>query len=507
MSNRTNPTAKPPPLGRNAIAKTKPTLDPSRSPANPIQPVPPAAVLTGRPPPAKRKDEDKTGTMTFEVEIEFIAFCREAPAYDATKDKECPYVLIPGTQIRIPKSSLTGFRGAPYTLPTRHRALVPGQPFEDLGLDPDNPNYIPIRRGGGAMDGFDEMLKDLESRRVDIVHGGPRTRLPPGMPEIKDPNLPRFAANTDNRLHHHWVLEYNPSAALDKEDAHMATGEIHALPLRLTTPAMTRRNGDWAELFTVWNLVKKHYRIHINDSCGINVNVGLPKKRFSADELRDVARLCWATEGIMLQIHGPQRYQRNAFPLRRWSALGRGMTAENFGDDQKTEFTPRRGITLLEGDAELKKCTTEAQVSGLLQHSAKQLSFDFKNYHPDYLQSQELANLVVDHTIQFRQAGASINGEWIAHWTNICVRSLEWLFEDENRSRLDTIADGCLLGENGSEQDAVDVLKDFLKVTGCGEQSEYLLRTDLEFRTYGGTPTLTPNPDSATVAAPSGPTS
>ncbi|KAF3011674.1 hypothetical protein E8E14_006676 [Neopestalotiopsis sp. 37M] len=447
--------------------------------------------------------EPATAPMTFEVEIEFFALCKEVPAFDSSKvNFDMVNVGLPGQEILIPNPQKilrkpdSRFEVTGYKL---HRALEPGQPEADLGLEPDKPNYIPIRHGGSAMEGFDDIRRGLGiGKNIKIHQDGPRVVNRRGItPEERysDRDRPRWAYNTENPWHHKWIVGVNPAAALDEKDAHLATNGVHALPIRLTTPTMTRKNADYHELIRVLVLIKKLWKIHINDSCGINVNVGRARQRFSADELRDAARLCWATEGIMFQIHDPRRSERDAVHMRRWSALGRGMTADNFGYDKKPNFTRREGIALLEGDAELKKCTTEAQVSGLLYYSLKQMSFDFQNYSPAFIQEQQARDYVVEPTIQFRQAGASINGEWIAHWTNICVRSLEWLFEGYNRSRLDDIANGCVQGESGNEDQLAHVLIDYLNMIGCTEQAEYLVLTNREFRAFGGTPTLTPAPD------------
>jgi hypothetical protein len=150
-------------------------------------------------------------------------------------------------------------------------------------------------------------------------------------------------------------------------------------------------------------------------------------------------------------------------------------------------------IPMRDGFGELELCTTANQVGRLMNRTAGMGSaYNFENYMP-----------LPDHqappfwkpTIEFRQAAASLNGEWITRWAYICVRIVElscreidWDFVEQLLIRSQSVMDG--------EESLDEPLALFLRKLGCGPLLAYITSTTYGQRANADGPTIDPRPPS-----------
>ncbi|KAK6201821.1 hypothetical protein LQW54_009316 [Pestalotiopsis sp. IQ-011] len=237
---------------------------------------------------------------------------------------------------------------------------------------------------------------------------------------------------------------------------------------------MTMCQEDWDEIDRVWEMIVRNYQIWINTSCGLNVNVGVGKNPAQAPNLRDIGRICWALENAMAGLHPDYRGVNNPLNLRRASNLARGKRL----DGKKQDATTQKEHPLIAGDKQLKLCKTADQVATLLcSDKAERLSVDFRNYSNSFAKGQKETGRLVEPTIQFRQAGATLNSEWMCLWAGICARTCWWTCNGDNKSKLDAIAEACSKAEGDPAQSEQVVLR-FLTDIGGQDQIKYLGHAD-----------------------------
>lgn len=426
----------------------------AKAPANPRPPIGPLSTQNDSNGPCLEK-------MTYEIEIEFILFCK---------------TIAPKTRVKStasgPQSSHPRGTSAPAAKDLGHRPKFSSQ---DMGLERGKHNFIPTSSVQGIQGGLNFLIGVLRDRDVDIVRGDEVfLGKPPGPPR----NETRWSAKTDIVLHQQWSLTINESLKLDENETHPAGSDILPLPVTLCTPTMTMCQEDFDEIDRVLEMIVRNYQIWINPSCGLNVNVGVGKNPAQAPNVRDIGRICWALENVMAVLHFDYRGVNNPLNLRRASNLAQGKRL----DGKKPDATTPKEHPLIAGDQQLKLCKTSDQVATLLcSDKAERLSVDFRNYSKSFAKGQQEAGRLVEPTIQFRQAGVTLNTEWMCHWAGICARTCWWVCNSDNKPKLDSIVNACSQVE-GDPARSEQVLHYFLTEIGAQDQIKYIVRTDHQQR-------------------------
>lgn len=95
--------------------------------------------------------------------------------------------------------------------------------------------------------------------------------------------------------------------------------------IEIRSPALLAETGSFAEVKRVVSLLKTHFRLRVNDTAGFHVHVGMGAEKLPPRAVRRLCQFLWCTEGMLSQLHPPERMINQFCPsIRHSSHLARG---------------------------------------------------------------------------------------------------------------------------------------------------------------------------------------
>ncbi|KAI1872451.1 hypothetical protein JX265_005331 [Neoarthrinium moseri] len=306
------------------------------------------------------------------------------------------------------------------------------------------------------------------------------------------PTLPSpHANNSVDMLFHRWGLE-EETVSLPVHIQQTLRRERYILTrgAELVTPAFSATPVNFMEIERMVSSVLSFLKPFNDDSCGLHVHVGSGRSGLPDDAVRKIACLLWAVDPILYRLHTEQRHDVNFAQRNRYrSNLARGMTAAvaNTAIDVTLDFVNFDRATdpcgIIEGVRELIKCKNSGAVARLMSTGSRNAAYNFGYY---------LMYYNVKPTIEFRQAGGTLNGKWMRLWAQICVRICEYAAREMADDDLYEIAGKCeeveAWDQSGLEENQrkIDVYTStFLSDIGLAEAAQYILTTTPTQRTHG----------------------
>ncbi|KAI1841502.1 hypothetical protein JX266_012342 [Neoarthrinium moseri] len=356
--------------------------------------------------------------------------------------------------------------------------LKPGATLE--AFQRNHPGIIPMPADEDVIDSSRQCVIDyLRSNGVqinDFTESDAAT--PPSAPLGGHlPAIPGHVVRVPQVEYRRWTLKLDATVNLSTEDNIGRKYEKYtALGFELTSPAFLDQPASHAEIRRVVGLLH-HFHVHLNENCSTHVHVGTGTTRMSFEPLHRIALLLWHVDCLLSPLHPEYRQDSIWCRRTRWySYLARGMTAEQ-ADDATIEVTlSKLPLTLDAGRAALLLAETIWALGRLMASSEKHnAAYEFRNYESAYMAAD------TKPTLEFRQAGGTMDGDWAVHWARICVRLCEWGAREMQDDELEVLARQCEEVEAG-KKDSSSVLFGFLAYLGLDAEVNFLRNTTPDTR-------------------------
>lgn len=95
--------------------------------------------------------------------------------------------------------------------------------------------------------------------------------------------------------------------------------------IEIRSPALVAEAGSFDEIRRVVTLLRNTFRLRINDTTGFHVHVGMGAQKLPPRAIRRLSQFLWCAEGMLSQLHPPERMLNQFCPsIRHSSHLARG---------------------------------------------------------------------------------------------------------------------------------------------------------------------------------------
>lgn len=95
--------------------------------------------------------------------------------------------------------------------------------------------------------------------------------------------------------------------------------------LEIRSPALIAEAASFAEVERVVSLLRQTFRLRLNETTGFHVHVGMGTQKLPPRAVRRLAQFLWCADGILSQLHPPERMMNQFCPsIRHSSHLARG---------------------------------------------------------------------------------------------------------------------------------------------------------------------------------------
>lgn len=95
--------------------------------------------------------------------------------------------------------------------------------------------------------------------------------------------------------------------------------------IEIRSPALLAEPGSFTEIKRVVNLLRANFRLRVNETAGFHVHVGMGAKKLPSRAVRRIAQFLWCADGMLSQLHPPERMLSQFCPsIRHSSHLARG---------------------------------------------------------------------------------------------------------------------------------------------------------------------------------------
>ncbi|KAJ0120990.1 hypothetical protein J7T55_015730 [Diaporthe amygdali] len=108
--------------------------------------------------------------------------------------------------------------------------------------------------------------------------------------------------------------------------------------IEIRSPALHVEAGSFDDIKRVINLLRNNFRLRLNETTGLHVHVGLGAHPLPPRAIRRLSQFLWCADGILSQLHPPERILSRYSPsIRHSSYLGQGdvdhwrLAEENWG--------------------------------------------------------------------------------------------------------------------------------------------------------------------------------
>ena len=186
-----------------------------------------------------------------------------------------------------------------------------------------------------------------------------------------------------------WVVGEDKSV-----DPPPADGEWSYVDVELKSPAYNYSRAAIRQLHEVINLLREHFYIITNKTCGLHVHVGNQRKGFPLQTLKNFCMLTTIFEPQFSSLHPPDRVQRNAYVKAMTEAF--------------------KGVNSWDTALLIQSCRSHEQLVG--RFAGEYLSL------PDRCWAYNLCPLVFKpkfNTIEFRQHDATTEASEISKWAEL----------------------------------------------------------------------------------------
>ncbi|KAJ8060766.1 hypothetical protein OCU04_011070 [Sclerotinia nivalis] len=205
--------------------------------------------------------------------------------------------------------------------------------------------------------------------------------------------------------------------------------------VEICTPALMFSPWNVRHIRDVLRVITRRYRLNCNQSCGLHIHVGLGKKEFSLDVLKNLMALIFTFERQLEQCHPSHRIQNKySYSLRDHANINENYEpGKNFSCSDKDWKhnrmldRKRRKLPTVPAPARSERDSLTAIFNA---KSRAEIVKMFKSDEDTRLgyNIQFLDEPYPDpfkHTIEFRQHEATTIPKRIERWLNICCRLVD----------------------------------------------------------------------------------
>lgn len=102
--------------------------------------------------------------------------------------------------------------------------------------------------------------------------------------------------------------------------------QYHFTGVELRSPALFAEPTSFNEVKRVVSLLISNFRLRINETTGFHVHVGMGSHRLPPRAVRRLGQLLWCADGILSQVHPPERmFSQHCPSIRHWCHLAEGQ--------------------------------------------------------------------------------------------------------------------------------------------------------------------------------------
>ncbi|RDW92361.1 hypothetical protein BP5796_01755 [Coleophoma crateriformis] len=214
-------------------------------------------------------------------------------------------------------------------------------------------------------------------------------------------------------------------------------------------------------------LLAENYMIHINETAGMHVHVGLGHQRFQLGHLRRLLAFFWGFEEQLNTLHPEHRSAENcgwARSLREQSIYANRSTTAV----QKAVLPGiEEGIRYFLGQR-FGSTRDIAKEAGGFDGNGKTMAYNF---------SSIALEEPLKHTIEFRQAAGTIDEDEIVTWIRTCVGIVDFCRCVDGSEAFDRVIS---LAREKDSPDKVNVIQ-LLRRMGLGDQADFYKERGLYF--------------------------
>lgn len=171
-------------------------------------------------------------------------------------------------------------------------------------LDPD-------QQAWSAQDMVREVLRTfLETHDVPVYEIG----------ELQDGPPTKWSVGSDSTVRETKFTMYKFIGAAPR------TSEMYRFAgLEIRSPALIAEAGSFEELKRVVSLLRQTFRLRLNETTGFHVHVGIGAQKLPPRAVRRLAQFLWCADGMLSQLHPPERMMNQFCPsIRHSSQLAQG---------------------------------------------------------------------------------------------------------------------------------------------------------------------------------------
>ncbi|KKY39763.1 hypothetical protein UCDDA912_g00249 [Diaporthe ampelina] len=209
--------------------------------------------------------------------------------------------------------------------------------------------------------------------------------------------------------------------------------------VEIRSPALVAEAGSFDEIKRVVTLLRNKFRLRLNDTTGFHVHVGMGAHKLPSRTIRRLAQLLW---GFLEQglLHPHEVGMATLEPSESCTSVVDGLSV----------------LCQQEMYAETARAVNE--LSGYIGQRF--------NYNLLAYEFQDLGDLEIRRTVEFREAAGSLDPPWVAAWSRICSRIVEFCLEATEGVFVDVlmrVVEAELAFEVSGEEmryDVVDLLND-----------------------------------------------
>ncbi|APA15945.1 hypothetical protein sscle_15g107150 [Sclerotinia sclerotiorum 1980 UF-70] len=204
--------------------------------------------------------------------------------------------------------------------------------------------------------------------------------------------------------------------------------------VEICTPALMFSPWNLRHIWDVLGVLERRYRLNCNQSCGLHIHVGLGKKEFSLDVLKNLMAIIFTFERQLEQCHPSHRIKNKySYPLRDYADINENYEpGKNFSCSDKhwkhNRYLERRrklptvpafGRSAKNSLTAIFNAKSRAEIVKIFRSDEDvRLGFNIRFLDEPYPDSFK-------HTIEFRQHEATTAPKRIERWLNICCRLVD----------------------------------------------------------------------------------
>ncbi|RDW79979.1 hypothetical protein BP6252_04617 [Coleophoma cylindrospora] len=237
--------------------------------------------------------------------------------------------------------------------------------------------------------------------------------------------------------------------------------------IEVISPAYYIFDDTLDEIRKACRLLAENYMIHINETAGMHVHVGLGHQRFQLGYLRRLLAFFWGFEEQLNTLHPKHRSAEHC----GWARSLREQSV--YANRSATAVTKvvlpgiEEGIRYFLGHP-FASSRNIAKEAGGFDGNGKTMAYNFS--------SIELEE-PLKHTIEFRQAAGTVDEEEIVTWIRTCVGIVDFCRRIDGGKSFDRV---IALAREKDSLDKINVIQ-LLRRMGLGDQADFYKERGLYF--------------------------